>query len=276
MFQRLNCRSIQSVQNVFRKVIRRHVSIDSKYDQNTFVKIINKGIDRLDGPNTNSLLYKSGLNTSYYSQGIKFMDIKTVTQWTFACKNDTSIFIVKIPEDSRVKQICSGKWNVWQSNQIILSEEFPYYDLDTVKKLNFPITTIYINDLCKLGKTDILDHSVKINKHLDYNEDALYYASKYGHTNVLDWWLASGLPLIYDTEYIYLHVTHKIFNNDVVKWWLNSGLPLSPCNEHSKYKCEYLTLNKDKENQTQANDMIKIPYIVLVAPQNKKLNKLKL
>ena len=106
----------------------------------------------------------------------------------------------------------------------MLGEIYALYDVNTLKKFNLDIDDDYIERVCYYGKTEILDYLKKTHKLTSCPKDALSSASKMGHINVLNWWVNSGIPLIYDK---YAIDEACIYGEiDVIKWWINSGLKL--------------------------------------------------
>jgi hypothetical protein len=106
----------------------------------------------------------------------------------------------------------------------ILSDRYPLYDIKTIKKFKLSISNDYISGVCRIGRTDILDWLLNINKDFKYDEHALTWASYNGHINVLDWWVNNNLPLLY-TEYC-LDGASRSGHINVLNWWKNSGLEL--------------------------------------------------
>jgi hypothetical protein len=113
---------------------------------------------------------------------------------------------------------------------IIISDKYYLYDIETIKKFNFEIDKTYIYNLCSLGKVDTLEYLHKKNKIKGLNLSITPYisfmdiASNHGHIHVLEWWFQSNLPVIYsahslDTASVNDHV-------NVLDWWLNSSLKL--------------------------------------------------
>jgi hypothetical protein len=138
------------------------------------------------------------------------------------------IIHVIVPSDAKIIK----DYNYAYTDKIIMGDRFPLYDLKTIKKFNLNITDVYISELCKRGKVNILEWLFDSGLELKYTSDALDWASCNGldlascngHVNVLEWWKNSGLELQY-TESA-LNWASENCHINVLEWWKNSGLEL--------------------------------------------------
>jgi hypothetical protein len=129
-------------------------------------------------------------------------------------------------------------------NKIILSDEYDLFSVKAIKKLDLKITDQYINFVCILGRTQILDYLKKTGDIMKYDYNAMDKASEYGHINVLEWWVNSGLPLKY-TCYAMDNASGKGHIN-VLEWWVKSKLYL-------KYSVDSLTYSSMHKNTNMLN-----------------------
>jgi hypothetical protein len=220
--------------------------------------------------------YKDGLNIlqqpfqkegSCVPGGFYYTDEKNLRHfynygiWIRCIEVPPDALIVKDPNET-----CGVKW---RCDKIILKEKYPLYDLNTIKKFNLYISKYYIEQVCILGKTDILEWWLNTCKNqnecmnhlmnfasvfghvdilellknsgfqLNYSVDALDRASQNGYINVLNWWLKSGLELKYTYGALDFTYRNKNCYINLLDWWKKSGLELkyisSTLDEASKY-----------------------------------------
>jgi hypothetical protein len=136
---------------------------------------------------------------------------------------------VLIPNDARIiKQSYYLSWSSLELVNIddknILSNKYPIYSINTIKKFNLEITSEYITELCDQGLVDILEWIKNKKGIVDYSELALDLASANGHVHVLEWWYKSGLTLKYTDKALYWASNNG--HVDVLEWWKKSGLTL--------------------------------------------------
>ncbi len=159
------------------------------------------------------VILKHSNNINIFEHNNKFcVGKKTYFYQSF---NNPFIRILLSTRDSKIY-----KKNTKISNKIILSEKYYLNDFRTSKRFNLDINAKYITYICAQGDVNFLEHWKNSKLPLQYDENALKYASIYDHIDVLDWWLKSNLPLKYD-NYVLWKASVK-----VLEWWLKSGLPL--------------------------------------------------
>jgi ankyrin repeat protein len=163
----------------------------------------------------NNFQFKPGLNIFDDSQ-CYFADKENIhTSYGFGCW----IRLVVAPNNSKIIKHCN-----FNTDKIIVSNEFQLYSLKTIIKFNLNITDLYISEVCKRGKANILEWWKNSGLELKYNESALNWASSFGHVNVLEWWKKSGLELKYTASA--LNSASQNGQVEVLEWWKNSGLEL--------------------------------------------------
>lgn len=116
----------------------------------------------------------------------------------------------------------------WHASKVILSETYSLNDPSTYAKLNLPMMSM--DDASAYGHTAILDWWLKSGLKIVYTKYAIDDASRNGHIRVLDWWLHSGLELFYSTWSMDDVNADAISKIAVLNWWLKSGLPLKYSN----------------------------------------------
>jgi hypothetical protein len=129
---------------------------------------------------------------------------------------------VIVPRDAKIN---CGFEKQWISDKIIVGDRFSLYDVKTIKKFNLKITDLYISEVCKRGKVNILEWWKNSGLELKYDMKALDFASSYGHVEVLEWWKNSGLELKYTGNA--LDFASRYGHVEVLEWWKNSGLKLN-------------------------------------------------
>ena len=132
------------------------------------------------------------------------------------------IRIVKIPDDALVIDMQNDK--IKKSDKLFLGKKYRLYDIETLKifKSYLKITSEYINNVCILGKVNVLEFLKTHHLLLEYNYWAMDYASYYNHTTVLEWWKNSGLPLLYSKNAI--RFAEQCNSKEALEWWKKSGL----------------------------------------------------
>ena len=134
------------------------------------------------------------------------------------------IRIVIIPNNTNVFNPTELYTPKFKFDKCILSDKYPLYSINTIKKFNLEITHDYISNLWLYGHVDILEW-IKNNRFMcEYNKIYLSGASGNGHVHVLDWWLKSNLPLEYSEKALDMASYNGHVN--VLDWWLKSNLPL--------------------------------------------------
>jgi hypothetical protein len=152
------------------------------------------------------------------------------------------LWIVKIPDDAQVVEDPGKTFGQkWRTDKIILSQKYPLYDVETVKKFNLKITELYIKLAIHSSDTIInllqwlIDRKDQTLLSLQYTTHILDSASEYGYVNILEWWFKSGLA-----------VNHSIFalrlasfncHINVLESWLKSNLPL----KYDEYILDYVS-----------------------------------
>uniref|UniRef100_A0A6C0E5U3 Uncharacterized protein n=1 Tax=viral metagenome TaxID=1070528 RepID=A0A6C0E5U3_9ZZZZ len=131
---------------------------------------------------------------------------------------------VRIPDDAQVVQDPCIHSKKWRTDKIILCEEYPLFDPETIKKFNLKITPNYIDSASMYGHIDVLEWLKNSELQLAYSNYAMDLASEFGHINVLEWWKNSGLQLEYSMSVMDCASGNGHIN--VLEWWKNSGLPL--------------------------------------------------
>jgi hypothetical protein len=111
-----------------------------------------------------------------------------------------------------------------ESSNVILSDRYYIFDPRTIKKFQFDVNDIFINNACYIGDIKFLEWWKNSGLDLKYNDEALLNACKYKNKDVLNWWLKSELPLKYDERA--LNHASEYGDVNVLEWWFKSGLPL--------------------------------------------------
>jgi len=194
----------------------------------------------------NGYQYHTGLNIldrpfekegSCVKGGLYFTTLEYLDQFY-----DYGVWIreIQIPEDAEV--VIDPTRNKWRSNQIILGNKYPLFDIKIIKKFNLEINKSYINLAFAHGHVEILEWWLKArdeSKLKDSDQDgsrlggdytdvdgrAVELASQNGHVAVLDWWLKTRkihpeLKLEYWTEAI--DKASKNCRIEVLNWWLKA------------------------------------------------------
>jgi ankyrin repeat protein len=133
-------------------------------------------------------------------------------------------------------------------SDIILGEKYYFYDVNTIKKFNLPITSIYIYYVCMFGEVKVLEYLLKNNKFPSkdiYYTECVEIASKNGHINVLEWWKNSGLKFTCGRSVIIASDEGHI---EILTWWKNSGLLIEYTNNRIEYTNDCITNASDKCN----------------------------
>ena len=138
--------------------------------------------------------------------------------------------IVILPRDTQINYYVYGDKSIVSfSNKIILSDEYCISDINIIRRFNIHITHYNILNICSIGATETLEYIKKNNLFPNalydrYNVSYFDVASYYGHINVLDWLLNSGVNLKY--SYTSIDNASKNGHVNVLNWWLKSNLPL--------------------------------------------------
>jgi hypothetical protein len=143
---------------------------------------------------------------------IPFADIKNIHELYY---NGYWIRPVIVPRDAKIIK----DYNYWRTDKIIMGDRFPLYDLKTIKKFNLNITDVYISEVCKRGKVNILEWWKNSGLELKYDEWVLNFAFRNNHVEVLKWWKNSGLELKYDHD----EVLEWCKNSVLLEWIKNFG-----------------------------------------------------
>jgi hypothetical protein len=217
--------------------------------------------------------YNTGLNVldkpfepkgSCVPGGLYFTNLKNID--SFYSYGDR-ILIVNIPTDAQVvKDPDETYGEKWRADKIIVCDEYPLYDIETIKKFNLKINKPYLEWAVSGGHVDVLEFCKNT-----LSSDALsslpsrelhfyvHIASKYGHINVLEWfrnnyayqfktvnvnhgmefasygghvnvleWLKtkSGCCLEKVDSYNGVHYASADNNVKVLDWWKNSGFSM--------------------------------------------------
>ena len=101
----------------------------------------------------------------------------------------------------------------WFKNQYAFPEQYIKILLTRASSRNhINVLNLVLNTGLTLGYT------------LEYNEDAMDYASENGNIDVLEWWYKSGLPLKYSKNS--LNYASRNGQIEVLEWWHKSNLEL--------------------------------------------------
>lgn len=133
-------------------------------------------------------------NNQYCANGLNFTTLNNIDKFYH---NGIFLQEISLSDDPDLKVIKNGE-NSWRSNMIILGNKYPLYDVETLKIFNIPLTIYLIELAAEYGRTDTLQW-IYDNSNLEFSSasNAINFASKNGHTNVLDWFLEMDIDFNY-------------------------------------------------------------------------------
>ncbi|RKP17231.1 hypothetical protein ROZALSC1DRAFT_24409, partial [Rozella allomycis CSF55] len=99
----------------------------------------------------------------------------------------------------------------------------------------------FLTSASRFGRTNVLDWFVKRGFELKCPEDAINWACNNGHVDVLEWWKKSGLELKWSEDAMDLASEND--HVDVLDWWKKSGLELKWNKDVMIYASGYGHLN---------------------------------
>uniref|UniRef100_A0A6C0E6H9 Ankyrin repeat protein n=1 Tax=viral metagenome TaxID=1070528 RepID=A0A6C0E6H9_9ZZZZ len=212
MFSRIKTSNIRN----FSDTIKRYVTASPKYSPETYAIVVRNGSPYNTFEPDKEGYYKKGLNVdnSERGYGFDFTNIGNVCYYPYEFKHDNSLWIVE--PQGKFENIQGKPW--YRSNKIILSEEYPFYSVDTIKTLDLTVNSKYIAHACGLGKFDILELWKASKTPISNIDLVLEFASGCGRVDVLNWLDKSGFELnptmnVIGSTISYGHV-------DVLKWWI--------------------------------------------------------
>ena len=165
---------------------------ETTYSEETLVKIIKQDKHQRD------FVYKTGLNIlnkpfqpegSCVPGGLYYTTLNKVHNYYHY---GTLLVIVKIPDDAQIVQDPDKTYGKkWRTDKITLCEEYPLFDVKTIKKFNLKITPDYIIEACVNGKMTVaLLKFLRDSKFVQlehYELVIIHCACEYNQFDVLDW-----------------------------------------------------------------------------------------
>lgn len=174
---------------------------------------------------------------NYYTIVPKQHDLNSCTYyttknniWKLLSHKNTTICVFKIPKSATWKKV-----NLFNNNKIFQTNNTTLLckkeiTVDAILQLGLPMMSI--DHASKYGYTDVLDwwllqYQQNPSKTLVYS-NVLDRASESNHVHVLQWWLDAhqkyGLSLKYSHWSLYFAIVNKYIT--ILEWWGSSGLEL--------------------------------------------------
>uniref|UniRef100_A0A6C0E8V4 Ankyrin repeat protein n=1 Tax=viral metagenome TaxID=1070528 RepID=A0A6C0E8V4_9ZZZZ len=178
------------------------------------------------------VVYTPRLNTGLNGNNVDRIEYQHINNMVVLWKNCYHFRIILMYNKNNLdvnNYTYDHKSDTFTYRNVIISEKYPLYDINTLKNFKFIITEVYIERLCSMGRIDILEYLKNTHQNLD-SKFALFDAAAHGQIGVLEWWKNSGLPLKYSDNATELDVASENNHINVLEWWKNSGLPMTYTN----------------------------------------------
>lgn len=242
------------------------------YDLESFCKITNineKHHDHQYSDGLNILNKEFEKDGEYVIGGLYITKVKYIRLFYGYGVNIRLVDLPSEDEDFQIVQESVG-WT-WRVNKLILKEKFSLFEPETYQKFNldpsenrFLLRFAIFND-----RLDVLDWWYKSNFEINYDDLALsiccynnnvnffnwcltkpdhkltfkeyylYCASKYGHVDLLQWWLDFCLKSMSNEELIKTFHHPRTIDNDsafndvnVLQWWSDAKLKYGICGQN--------------------------------------------